>query len=57
MSKEGGLDSNGVPVYDNFGECYELSAYERSITIGAGGWMGQTGQKLLKHFGLPTFYF
>ena len=48
MSKEGGLDSNGVPVYDNFGECYELSPYERSITIGAGGWMGQTGQKLLK---------
>jgi hypothetical protein len=48
MSFEGGLDSNGVPLYNNFGECYALSSSEHSITIGAGGWMGQTGQKLLK---------
>ena len=48
MSYEGGLDSNGVPIYSNFGECYALSSSEHSITIGAGGWMGQTGQKLLK---------
>ena len=48
MSWEGGLDSNGVPLYNNFGECYALSESEHSITIGAGGWMGQTAQKLLK---------
>lgn len=48
MSWEGGIDSSGNPIYRNFGECYALSPAERSITIGAGGWMGQTGQKLLK---------
>lgn len=42
VSWEGGTN------YSNFGQCYELSSAEHSITIGIGGWMGQQAQILLK---------
>lgn len=48
FAHEGGLDSNGVPLYNNFGGCYNLTENEISITIGVGGWYGQNGQLLLK---------
>ena len=48
IKKEGGVDSSGNPIYNNFGQCYELSNDETAITIGCGGWKGTEAQKLLK---------
>ena len=49
LSFEGGIDPKTNQFnYGNYGECFALSQYETSITIGAGGWMGASAKKLLK---------